>query len=159
MYILRKIYIYNGLRLQDDNFVLSAIFCAIEENNQEGLDKLLSMANIDVNQTNKHGEGAIHVAAGLGQLDILKMLAAKGGNLGMVDYRGDSAIYWAARQGHEEIIRYLLSQGVHLNQQNKVWFPNVFFSLLFYFILFEFRVGSPVSMAHANMDMLNLLNI
>ena len=99
--------------------MLSAIFCAIEENNQEGLDKLLSMANIDVNQTNKHGEGAIHVAAGLGQLDILKMLAAKGGNLGMVDYRGDSAIYWAARQGHEEIIRYLLSQGVHLNQQNK----------------------------------------
>ena len=57
---------------------------------------------------------------GLGQLDILKMLAAKGGNLGMVDHRGDSAIYWAARQGHEDIIRYLLSQGVHLNQQNKV---------------------------------------
>ncbi len=55
--------------------------------NLSGLDKLLSMANIDVNQTNKHGEGAIHVAAGLGQLDILKMLAAKGGNLGMVDQR------------------------------------------------------------------------
>ena len=48
------------------------------------------------------------------------MLAAKGGNLGMVDHRGDSAIYWAARQGHEDLIRYLLSQGVHLNQQNKV---------------------------------------
>ena len=60
--------------------------------------------------------------SGLGQLDILKMLAAKGGNLGMVDHRGDSAIYWAARQGHEDIIRYLLSQGVHLNQQNKVFF-------------------------------------
>ena len=58
----------------------------------------------------------------MGQLDILKMLAAKGGNLGMVDHRGDSAIYWAARQGHEDIIRYLLSQGVHLNQQNKVYF-------------------------------------
>ena len=71
-------------------------------------------------QTNKHGEGAIHVAAGLGQIDILKMLAAKGGNLGMVDLRGDSAIYWSARQGHEDIIKYLLSQGVHLNQQNKV---------------------------------------
>jgi hypothetical protein len=36
--------------LQEDNFVLSAIFCAIEEGNLEGLDKLLSMANIDVNQ-------------------------------------------------------------------------------------------------------------
>ena len=60
------------------------------------------------------------MAAGLGQIDILKMLAAKGGNLGMVDLRGDSAIYWSARQGHEDIIKYLLSQGVHLNQQNKV---------------------------------------
>ena len=39
---------------QDDNFVLSAIFCAIEENNLEGLDKLLSMANIDVNQVRVH---------------------------------------------------------------------------------------------------------
>ena len=106
--------------LQGDNFVLSAIFCAIEENNREGLDKLLSMANIDVNQTNKHGEGAIHVAAGLGQLDILKVLATKGGNLGLVDNRGDSAIYWAARQGHVEVIQHLVSQGVHVNQQNKV---------------------------------------
>ena len=66
--------------------------------------------------------------SGLGQLDILKMLAAKGGNLGMVDHRGDSAIYWAARQGHEDIIRYLLSQGVHLNQQNKVIFLVLFIS-------------------------------
>ena len=38
------------LTFQEDNFVLSAIFCAIEEGNLEGLDKLLSMANIDVNQ-------------------------------------------------------------------------------------------------------------
>ena len=67
--------------------------------------------------------------SGLGQLDILKMLAAKGGNLGMVDHRGDSAIYWAARQGHEDIIRYLLSQGVHLNQQNKVHIFSLFPSL------------------------------
>ena len=57
---------------QEDNFVLSAIFCAIEENNQEGLKKLLSMASIDVNQTNRHGESAIHVAAGFGRIDIIK---------------------------------------------------------------------------------------
>ena len=78
------------------------------------------MANIDVNQTNKHGEGAIHVAAGLGQLEILKVLATKGGNLGLVDNRGDSAVYWAARQGHVDVIQHLVSQGVHVNMQNKV---------------------------------------
>ena len=33
--------------------MLSAIFCAIEEGNLEGLDKLLSMANIDVNQVSQ----------------------------------------------------------------------------------------------------------
>ena len=59
--------------MQEDNFVLSAIFCAIEEGNKEGLKELLSVANIDINQTNKHGESGIHIAAGLGQLDILKV--------------------------------------------------------------------------------------
>ncbi|XP_071743998.1 death-associated protein kinase 1 isoform X5 [Lepeophtheirus salmonis] len=104
---------------EEENFVLSAIFCAIEEGNVAGLDKLLSMANIDVNQTNKHGEGAVHIAAGLGQMDVLKALANKGANIGLVDNQGDSAVYWAARQGHEDIIQYLVSQGVHINQQNK----------------------------------------
>ena len=42
------------LKQQDDNFVLSAIFCTIEENNLAGLDELLSMADIDINKTNKH---------------------------------------------------------------------------------------------------------
>ncbi len=70
-------------------------------------------------KTNNHGEGAVHVAAGLGQLEILKALASKGTNLGVTDYRGDSAVYWAARQGHEEVIQFLVSQGVLINQQNK----------------------------------------
>ena len=61
----------------------------------------------------------MHVAAGLGQLEILKALADKGADLNLADYRGDSPIFWAERQGHEEIIKYLLAQGVQTNQQNK----------------------------------------
>ncbi len=72
------------------------------------------------------GEGAVHVAAGLGQLDILKALAAKGADLNLTDYRGDSPIFWAARQGHEDIIQYLVSQGAQINQQNKVKFASLF---------------------------------
>ena len=96
------------------------MFCAIEENNQEGLAKLLSMASIDVNQSNRHGESSIHVAAGFGRLEIVKFLTEKGANLGIIDNQGDSAIVWAARQGHVHIIKYMLAQGVHLNQQNNV---------------------------------------
>ena len=48
------------LFLQDDNFVLSAVYCTIEENNQDGLKKLLDMTTIDVNQTNKHGSSYLN---------------------------------------------------------------------------------------------------
>ena len=30
--------------------MLSAVFCAVEEDNQAGLEELLSMANIDITQ-------------------------------------------------------------------------------------------------------------
>jgi len=105
---------------EDDNFVLSAIFCAIEEDNKGGLEELLNVANIDINQTNKHGESGVHIAAGLGRLEMLRVLAAHGANLGQVDQQGDSAVYWAARQGHTQAIQYLVEQGVHVNQQNKL---------------------------------------
>ncbi len=38
---------------QDDNFVLSAVFCAIEEDNKTGLEELLAMANIDISQVGR----------------------------------------------------------------------------------------------------------
>ena len=99
---------------------MSAIFCAIEEDNLEGLQKLMSMASIDINQTNKHGECAVHIAAGFGRTKILRYLSEKGSNLGLIDNQGDSAIVWAARQGYPEVIKFLVSKGVHLNQLNKV---------------------------------------
>ena len=80
--------------------MLSAVFCAIEENNLEGLRKLLTMASIDLNQSNKQGESAVHIAAGFGRVDILKLLAEKRANLGLIDNHGDNGIIWAARQVH-----------------------------------------------------------
>ena len=106
--------------LQDDNFVLSAIFCAIEEDNHSGLEELLNVANIDVNQTNKHGESGVHIAAGLGRLEMLRVLHGHGADLGALDVQGDNAVYWAARQGHSSVIQYLVEQGVRVDTQNKV---------------------------------------
>jgi len=60
------------------------------------------------------------VAAGLGQLESLKILASKGMNLALRDIRGDNPIFWAARQGHLEVIQFLSTQGVQINQQNSV---------------------------------------
>ena len=82
--------------------------------------ELLSVANIDVNQSNKHGESGVHIAAGLGRLEMLKVLLSHGANLGALDSAGDSGVSWAARQGHSAVLQFLVEQGVHVNQQNKV---------------------------------------
>ena len=118
---------------------MSAIFCAIEEDNHTGLEELLNVANIDVNQTNKHGESGVHIAAGLGRLDMLRVLRGHGADLSALDLQGDNAIYWAARQGHSGVIEYLVDQGVRVDQQNKVSVIDscsifFYFSVLFHFI-------------------------
>ncbi|KAL3185624.1 hypothetical protein MRX96_028533 [Rhipicephalus microplus] len=104
---------------QDENFVVAALFCAVEEGNYAGLEELFSMSHINPNQSNKHGETAVHIAAGLAQLQILKLLHSKGANLKLSDSHGDSAMYWAARQGHTDIIQYLWENGVSVDCQNK----------------------------------------
>nr|XP_045596116.1 death-associated protein kinase 1-like isoform X2 [Procambarus clarkii] len=105
---------------QDASFVLSALVAAVEEGNLPGLEKLFSVAqNIDVNMANKHGESAIHLSCGLGQLEALKFLVKKGGGLDATDAQGDTPLHWAARQGHAHIIAYLIEQGAQINTQNK----------------------------------------
>lgn len=106
--------------MQDENFVVAALFCAIEEGNLTGLEELFSMSTINPNQSNKHGETAVHVASGLAQLPILKFLHSKGANLKLADSHGDGAMYWAARQGHTDVIQYLWEHGVSVDCQNRI---------------------------------------
>ncbi|KAH9376960.1 hypothetical protein HPB48_002725 [Haemaphysalis longicornis] len=108
-----------GVSTWHENFVVAALFCAVEEGNLAGLEELFSMSHINPNQSNKHGETAVHIAAGLAQLQILKLLHSKGANLKLSDSHGDSAMYWAARQGHTDVIQYLWENGVSVDCQNK----------------------------------------
>ncbi|KAK8741005.1 hypothetical protein OTU49_017411, partial [Cherax quadricarinatus] len=101
---------------QDASFVLSALVAAVEEGNLPGLEKLFNVAqNIDVNMANKHGESAIHLSCGLGQLEALRFLVKKGGSLDATDAQGDTPLHWAARQGHAHVIAYLIEQGAQIN--------------------------------------------
>ena len=68
----------------------------------------------------QHGESAIHLSCGLGQLDALRFLVKKGGGIEATDAQGDTPLHWAARQGHAHIIAYLIEQGAQINTQNKV---------------------------------------
>ncbi|XP_076304904.1 death-associated protein kinase 1-like isoform X2 [Tachypleus tridentatus] len=103
----------------DESFVLTALFSAIEEDNLVGVEELMTMSKVDVNLANRNGHTAVHIAAGLGHLEILRFLHSKGAELECLDTHGDNAITWAAREGHIQVIKYLLEQGVVVDTQNK----------------------------------------
>ncbi|XP_052278022.1 death-associated protein kinase 1-like isoform X2 [Dreissena polymorpha] len=103
-----------------ENFVQAALFCASEEGNVEGIKNLSNMAQkIDLHTANRHGETAVHMAAGGGHTEVIRFLQSKGAEIGALDKHGDSAVYWAARQGHVDVISYLHEEGVPLDTQNK----------------------------------------
>ncbi|XP_076331369.1 death-associated protein kinase 1-like isoform X2 [Tachypleus tridentatus] len=105
--------------LQNENFVVAALFSAIEEGNLTGLKELFAQSNIDPNQGNRQAETPIHLAAGLGKLQIVKFLHYCGANINLLDVNGNSAIYWAVRQNHAEVISYLSEKGLAVNTKNK----------------------------------------
>ncbi|KAG1714864.1 Death-associated protein kinase 1 [Nymphon striatum] len=102
----------------ENNVVINALFGSIESANISGVQQVLSN-KIDPDMTNKHGESAVHIAAGVGHLDILKFLQSKGADINLLDNNGDSTICWAARQGHSHIIKYLVSEDVSVHTRNK----------------------------------------
>lgn len=103
----------------DGNLVLQAIFSAVEDGNINGLQELLDAAkNVDINMGSRHGETAVHIAAGLGHLETLQFLQSKRADIEKSDHRGDTPIYWAARQGHVNVVKYLKEEGVAVDHQN-----------------------------------------
>ena len=57
------------------------------------------------------GRTALHLAAELGDVDMLALLLAKGADLAARDRTGKAAIHLATIAGHAEIIRHLLKAG------------------------------------------------
>jgi ankyrin repeat protein len=50
-------------------------------------------------------------AALVGHLEVLKLLACRGGAINALSHLDRTALYYAAQEGHEEVVAYLLSNG------------------------------------------------
>lgn len=72
----------------------------------------------------QHGETAAHIAAGHGQLAVLRLLQKHGANLQNEDERGDTPLIYAAKDGHLDIVRFLLKAGIVVGVQDKVTHSN-----------------------------------
>jgi len=64
-------------------------------------------AGFDVDAKDQYGFTALHLAADRGYIDIVKILIAKGANLGIKDPDDLTAISLAQVAGHDDIVDYL----------------------------------------------------
>ncbi|NXN89694.1 DAPK1 kinase, partial [Bombycilla garrulus] len=105
---------------EEDSFVMKAIIHAINDDNVPGLQHLLgSLTNYDVNQPNKHGTPPLLIAAGCGNIQMLRLLLKRGSRIDIQDKAGSNAIYWASRHGHIETLKFLSDNECPLDIKDK----------------------------------------
>ncbi|KAK4992632.1 hypothetical protein LTR50_000966 [Elasticomyces elasticus] len=59
---------------------------------------------------------ALHLAAEVGNVDVVELLCGRKWNVDRMDYREYSAITYAAENGHEHVIKILLDHGAQLDR-------------------------------------------
>ena len=82
--------------------------------------KFLQSKNVDINATDKHGDGAVYWAARQGHAEMIMFLEQEGCSLESQNKSGETAAHVAARYGHVAVIEYLVSAGVDINVQDNV---------------------------------------
>ena len=77
-----------------------------------GIIELLIEREIDVNQTNKDGENALHLASEQGHKEIVQLLIEKGIDINKTNKDGQNALHLASKRGHKEIVALLIEKGI-----------------------------------------------
>ncbi|EGC29550.1 hypothetical protein DICPUDRAFT_12612, partial [Dictyostelium purpureum] len=63
---------------------------------------------------------AIHVAAGNGFIDIVKLLVEAGCRIDQLDNSNRTPFFKAALSGHKSVAQYLIEKGANVNRQDKL---------------------------------------
>ncbi|KTG38132.1 hypothetical protein cypCar_00007658 [Cyprinus carpio] len=105
---------------EEDSFVMKAIIHAINDDNVPGLKHLLgSLTSYDINQPNKSGETALHVAARYGNVDVVQYLCSIHANPDLVDREQETPLHCAAWHGYSAVARALCEAGCDVNARNR----------------------------------------
>lgn len=93
------------------------LFHAVRLEHVDSIKELI-LAGVDPNHQDKYAKTALHLAAGLGQVEYLHLLADVDQN--RQDKNGRTALHLATSRGHEEFIAKLLHQaGTNQDLQDK----------------------------------------
>lgn len=106
-----KLLIENGANVNAiDNVNRTALMYASSGPFENTVSELLR-AGANPNLTEKEENWtAVMMAASEGQLEVLKILVANGGDLNMVDIDGESSLDFAKSKDFDEVVHYIISQ-------------------------------------------------
>ncbi|XP_076316450.1 uncharacterized protein LOC143228881 isoform X3 [Tachypleus tridentatus] len=91
-----------------DNNGCTALFYSVTLGHAD-CTQLLLQYGAEPNLQDRKGRTAAHCGAAKGQLETLKILGAKGGNLWMTNVRGDIPLHEAVQSGRKDLVLWLLS--------------------------------------------------
>ena len=101
---------------------ISNLMSAVSNNDAEGTRFFSKAGVIIVNQKNKGGATALHIASREGNLDIVKILIENGANPNLTDNEGYTPLMRASLSASPEVVEYLLKNGAKpgiFNSQNE----------------------------------------
>ncbi|KAK6171190.1 hypothetical protein SNE40_019433 [Patella caerulea] len=78
------------------------------------LDLLQSGTKRDLNSIDEDGRSATLWAANNGNLEALRLIVGRGGDIEKADYLGSTALHLAARGGHLDVVCFLVNWGCNL---------------------------------------------
>jgi len=97
---------------------IDTFFDLVEQDEIVRLRKLIQ-AGFDVNQKNKFGSSALHIAVVKDLLDLAKLLIDSGINLNMQDKEGKTSLHHVAEYNRIVLGKVLLDNGAGLSIQDK----------------------------------------
>ncbi|MFZ9469759.1 MAG: ankyrin repeat domain-containing protein [Rickettsiales bacterium] len=101
---------------------ISNLMSAVSNNDVEGTRFFSKAGSIIVNQKNKGGATALHIASREGNLEIAKILIESGANPNLADNEGYTPLMRASLSASPEVVEYLLKNGAKpgiFNSQNE----------------------------------------
>jgi ankyrin repeat protein len=90
---------------------------------ETSLKKVLGGASL-IELKNGYQKRPLHLAAGAGHIDVVRLLLEKGASKNPGDETGETPLHHASKAGHIKVVSVLLEKGANVNAQNRIgWTP------------------------------------
>ncbi|XP_065355561.1 ankyrin repeat domain-containing protein 39 [Calliphora vicina] len=120
-----KDFIAKGKTMERDNCDYTALHYAARNGNVEICKLLLNEGKADINAVTKGGATALHRAAMMGHLNVVKLLIDLKANIELKDEDGQTVLHRSAARGHLDVSKLLIENQPNLKevQDNKDKIP------------------------------------